>query len=137
MTFVLDTRIENDSVFVCDWPLSHVRLSKNSAFPWIILIPREEGITEIIDLNENDQMQLLKEMRAASTIMRDHFKPTKLNVANLGNIVAQLHVHIVARFDTDKAWPGPIWNSGVNVPHSDASLQKTIDALIPLFESAF
>ena len=137
MTFVLDTRIENDSAFICDWPLSHVRLSKNSAFPWVILIPREEGVTEIIDLSENNQTQLLNEMRAASYVMRRQFSPTKLNIANLGNIVSQLHVHVVARFDTDAAWPGPIWNSGVNVPHSEESLKKMIETLAPLFESAF
>ncbi len=129
MTFVLDPRLENDSVFICDWNLSHVRLHRNGAFPWVMLMPRREGARDIIDLTEVDQTELLREIRFASQVMKKLYNPTKLNVANLGNVVAQLHVHVIARFDTDKAWPGPIWNSGVSEEYTDTDLVALVEKL--------
>jgi diadenosine tetraphosphate (Ap4A) HIT family hydrolase len=129
MTFVLDPRLENDSVFICDWNLSHVRLHRNGAFPWVMLMPRREGARDLIDLTEVDQAELLREIRFASQVMKKLFNPTKLNVANLGNVVSQLHIHVVARFDTDKAWPGPIWNSGVSEEYADADLIALVEKL--------
>jgi diadenosine tetraphosphate (Ap4A) HIT family hydrolase len=134
MTFILDPRIEADSYFVCDLELSHVRLHRNAAFPWLMLMPRRAGMVEIIDLTVEDQEQLLREIRLASHVVRDLFKPTKINVANLGNVTPQLHVHVVARFDTDKAWPGPIWNSGVNEAYDDIALQERIELLQEAFK---
>lgn len=136
MTFILDPRIESDSHFVCDLELSHVRLHRNAAFPWLMLIPRRANMVEIIDLEVPDQEQLLREIRLASHVVRDLFKPTKVNVANLGNVTPQLHVHVVARFDTDKAWPGPIWNSGVNEAYDSAALQERIELLQAAFKTA-
>lgn len=129
MTFTLDPRLENDSVFLCDWNLSHVRLSRNAAFPWLLLMPRREGVRDIIDLSETDQEELLREIRFASHTMKRLYDPTKLNVANLGNVVAQLHVHVVARFDSDDAWPGPIWNSGVSKEYEPDRLAATVEML--------
>lgn len=129
MNFTLDPRLENDSVFVADWPLCQIRLSRNAAFPWLILIPRREDIVEIIDLSHADQTQLWQEIRKASTIMKKLYSPKKLNVANLGNIVAQLHVHVVARFEQDGAWPGPIWGSGITREHEAGMLAATVESL--------
>jgi diadenosine tetraphosphate (Ap4A) HIT family hydrolase len=129
MTFTLDPRLEKDSVFICDWGLSHVRLHRNAAFPWLMLMPRREGARDIIDLSETDQEELLREIRFASQIMKKLYDPTKLNVANLGNVVAQLHVHVVARFDTDEAWPGPIWNSGVTKEYELEKLSTIVEML--------
>lgn len=126
MNFELDSRIENDSVFLCDWPLSQVRLHRNAAFPWLMLMPRRADMREIIDLGEEDQWQLLREIRFASQVLQDVYRPTKLNVANLGNVVAQLHVHVIARFEADPAWPGPVWNSGVSEIHSDEELAAEV-----------
>jgi len=111
--FELDPKLARDSTFVCDLPLCQVRLSHNAAFPWIILIPRQPQLIEMIDLAISDQGQLWQEITRASHIMRSLFSPTKLNVANLGNVVAQLHIHVIARFASDKAWPNPVWNSQV------------------------
>jgi diadenosine tetraphosphate (Ap4A) HIT family hydrolase len=113
MSFNLDPKLEADSEFVCDLKLSQVRLIKNAAFPWILLIPRQNDMVEITDLSVSDQEELLREIRQAMNLFKEVFSPKKLNVANLGNVVAQLHVHVIARFETDKAWPGPVWNSGV------------------------
>jgi len=128
-SFTLDPRLENDSVFICDWNLSHVRLHRNAAFPWLLLMPRRDGMRDIIDLSEPDQEEFLREIRFASQVMKKLYDPTKLNVANLGNIVSQLHVHVVARFDTDEAWPGPIWNSGVSKEYETDRLAATIQML--------
>lgn len=134
MSFILDPRLEKDTEFLHDLPLSQVRLSKNAAFPWIMLIPRQNNIVEIIDLSVADQDQLLREIRAASHIVKALFAPTKINVANLGNVVPQLHVHVVARYDTDKAWPGPIWNSGVQEVYEEVVKQQRMQQLIAAFQ---
>ena len=113
----LDPRLEADSTFVIDLQLCQVRLHHNAAFPWILLIPKLEGIVELLELNPSEQHSLMQEIILASQVMRNLFQPTKLNIANLGNIVPQLHIHIVARYKNDKAWPDPIWNSGVNTSY--------------------
>lgn len=133
MSFELHPRLALDSTFVCELSLCQVRLSHNAAFPWIILIPKQAAMTEIIDLTLNDQEQLLKEIRLASQVMRKLFQPTKLNIANLGNMVAQLHIHVIARFSSDKAWPNPVWNSQVDVPYEEAQMQQCISQLINAF----
>jgi len=118
MNFVLAPRLEQDSYFLTSLSLSEVRLHKNAAFPWLILIPRRANMVEIIDLNDEDQNQLLKEIRLTSHILKNYYQPQKLNIANLGNIVSQLHIHIIARFETDKAWPQPIWCTVHNAEYS-------------------
>lgn len=105
----LDHRLDSESTHVIDLPLCQVRLSHNAAFPWILLIPKKDGLVELIDLNSEDQQRLMQEIAVASQVMRQLFHPTKLNVANLGNIVPQLHIHVIARYATDMAWPGPVW----------------------------
>ena len=115
--FTLDPRLEKDSTFVIALELCDVRLHHNAAFPWILLVPRREDICEIIELTPLDRHLLMEEIVVASKVMRQLFQPTKLNTANLGNIVPQLHIHIVARYDHDKAWPAPIWNSGINLSY--------------------
>lgn len=110
----MDPRLESDSTYITNLPLCQVRLHHNAAFPWIILIPHQENLVEIVNLSPSDQILLMGEISLGSQVMRQLFQPHKLNIANLGNIVSQLHIHVVARYETDKAWPGPIWNSGVN-----------------------
>ncbi|MFI4937039.1 MAG: HIT domain-containing protein [Candidatus Berkiellales bacterium] len=134
MKFVLDPKLEQDSEFIIDLPLCQARLSNNAAFPWIILVPRQDKLVEIIDLNQEDQEQLLREIRQTSHILQRHTKPKKLNIANLGNIVAQLHVHIIARFETDPAWPNPVWNSGFNIPYSTSDKNKLLAQLVNQFK---
>lgn len=126
INFTLDPRIESDSVFICDLELCHVRLHKNAAFPWIMLMPRRAGMVEIFDLSADDRAVLWAELERAAAVMTKIYGPKKLNIANLGNVTPQLHIHVIARFDTDGAWPGPVWNSGVTTTydHVDATVQK-------------
>lgn len=108
-TFELDARLHHDTVLIGDWPLSRIVLMNEQSYPWLILVPRRVGVSEIYQLNDSDRMQLLQESCVLAHTMAVELQPTKMNVANLGNVVAQLHVHHIARFSTDKAWPAPIW----------------------------
>ncbi|MEE3625710.1 HIT family protein [Nitrospirillum sp. BR 11752] len=110
--FVLHPRLAADTVAVGDLPLSRVLLSRNASWPWLILVPRRAGAVEIHRLETADQVQLMAEIAQVSRVMEAAFSPDKLNVAAIGNLVPQLHVHVVARTRGDAAWPGPIWGSG-------------------------
>lgn len=110
--FALDARLQADSVFIADGPLSQVRLMDDARFPWLLLVPRVAGATEWIDLDGNRQRLLLAEINQISKLLRDEPGVQKLNIGALGNIVRQLHVHLVGRHEGDAAWPGPVWGSG-------------------------
>jgi len=107
--FQLDSGLGDSTSLVCDLALSRVLFSNNALFPWMLLVPRQNNLREIIDLSEEDQIILMREIAMMSHIMQDIFKPDKLNVAALGNIVEQLHIHIVARYESDAAWPDPVF----------------------------
>ncbi len=110
--FVLDPRLQADSVFIADGPLSQVRLMDDTRFQWLLLVPRVAGATEWIDLDGNRQRLLLAEINQLSKLLRGDPGVQKLNIGALGNIVRQLHVHLVGRHEGDAAWPGPVWGSG-------------------------
>ena len=129
----LDSRLESTSVFVVDLELCHARLSHNAAFPWLLLIPRHVGLCELIDLSVSDQHLLMAEIALASHVMRDLFAPTKINVASLGNVVPQLHIHVIARYDHDSAWPGPVWNSGIETIYTVQDQTTRIQQLQHMF----
>jgi len=131
--FNLNPRLEGDSYFVTDLPLCAVRLMKDANYPWLLLVPRKPDLVEIIDLDEEDQQQLMREIVLASRVLRSIINCEKLNVGALGNQVSQLHVHVIARFRDDAAWPGPVW--GV-VPPLSYEPEKA-DNLIEQFRSAF
>jgi diadenosine tetraphosphate (Ap4A) HIT family hydrolase len=109
--FVLDPRLAADSLFVADLPLSTVRLMRDANYPWLLLVPRRPGVAEIIDLGEADRVQLMVEISRASDALRAAARCDKLNVAALGNVVAQLHVHVIGRRVGDVAWPRPVWGA--------------------------
>ena len=98
-----------DSESLGKFSLCYVRLLHDANFPWLILIPARKGIREIFELTWNDQMQLLRESSHVARVLTDIYKPDKLNIAALGNIVAQLHVHHIVRYHKDIAWPAPVW----------------------------
>ena len=110
--FELDPRLAADSAFVADGPLSQVRLMDDTRFPWLLLVPRVAGAAEWIDLDGGQQRLLLAEINQVSQLLRAANGVEKLNIGALGNIVRQLHVHVVARSEGDAAWPGPVWGSG-------------------------
>jgi diadenosine tetraphosphate (Ap4A) HIT family hydrolase len=112
-TFQVDLRLAESSTFITQLALSQVRLSHNAAFPWLLLIPQQDSLIEVIDLSPHDQHLLIQEIALVSQVMQKLFHPDKLNIATLGNLVPQLHIHIIARYQNDGAWPHPVWNSGV------------------------
>ncbi len=115
--FVLDPRLEGDTAHVADLAFCRVLLMNDVRFPWLILVPRREGLAEFIDLAPEERARLAGEIDAASWALKDETTCDKLNVAALGNIVRQLHVHVVARFKKDAAWPGPVWGFGAATPY--------------------
>ena len=127
--FELDPRLAADTVLVGETPLSQVLLMNDARYPWLILVPRRADITEPFELSEADQAQLWQESMQLGEAMKAHFAADKLNIAALGNQVAQLHVHHIALFHFDAAWPGPVWGVGSAVPYSDAARDALIGEL--------
>ena len=120
--FSLHPQLARDSVVVGDLLLSRVLLMNNSRFPWLLLVPRRPGLRETIDLPEHEQPVLWREISAVSRLVREVFSPDKLNVAAIGNLVPQLHVHVIARFEADEAWPKPVFGFAPPIPYSPADL---------------
>src|SRR3990167_5362006 len=108
--FQLDSRLEKSSFKIADLSLSEIRLKDNAYFPWVILVPRVlSSITEIFQLPIEEQKILMDEITTLSSCIHSHFKPTKINIGALGNIVSQLHIHVVGRFKHDPCWPQSVW----------------------------
>ncbi len=127
--FELDARLGNDTLLVGDMALSRVLLMNDRQFPWVILVPRRPQIREIIELDTAEQQLLWAESGQVSVALRKLFSPHKLNVAALGNVVPQLHLHHIARFTDDCAWPNPVWGRQPAKPYSDQQAVSRIAAL--------
>ncbi len=108
----IDARLTEGSVLLGDLALCRVFLVDNVLFPWVVLIPRRPKLVELLDLSAQERHLLMDEITLVSDCFRKIFSPDKLNVATLGNQVAQLHIHVIARFKTDAAWPDPVWGKG-------------------------
>ena len=134
--FTLDPRLETDTLPVGDLPLSSVLLMDDARFPWLILVPRRAAISEITDLTEEDAQLLVSEIRLATRVMLDLSKPDKVNVGALGNVVPQLHVHVVGRFRSDPAWPGPVWGQGTRTPYPAHAAASLVERAASLFAQA-
>ncbi|MEH6558804.1 MAG: HIT domain-containing protein [Oceanicoccus sp.] len=107
--FELHPRLVKDCIEVGDFPLSKVMLLNDCHYPWVILVPKRQSIQEIYELSPIDQQQLVIESSAVSAAMAEHFSADKMNVAALGNMVPQLHIHHIVRYKSDAAWPKPVW----------------------------
>lgn len=127
--FTLHERLKNDTVEVVDLVLCRVLLMNDSSFPWLILVPMREGATEVHELSKEDRITLIEEASLASSAISAAFSPDKINIGALGNLVPQLHVHVVGRTKNDRAWPGPVWGSGPAVPYSAEQLEQTLASL--------
>ena len=132
MTNKVNKRFFKDSHFIADLNLCSVRLIDNSRFPWIILIPNRKNITDITELKFKDQILLMKEIVDCSKLMKKIFKTKKLNIEKIGNIVPQLHIHIIARSTRDSTWPLSVWVVK-GKPYSKILLTKTIDKIKSYF----
>lgn len=111
--FQLDSQLLAGGFELVDWPLSRVLLKNNAEYPWFILVPRRQHLKEITDFSKSDRYLLMDEIHELSLVVQDIFKPDKINIGALGNIVAQFHMHVVARFHHDPLWPQGIWQSAM------------------------
>ena len=136
MTFQLDSRLDADTIPVGDLALSSVLLLNDARFPWFVLVPRIAGLSELTDLSEEQSAQLMQEIRIATKVMLALSQPDKVNVGALGNIVTQLHVHVIGRFRSDPAWPGPVWGHGSRTPYPDHAASALIERAATLFAAA-
>ncbi|MGC0371487.1 MAG: hypothetical protein DGJ47_000176 [Rickettsiaceae bacterium] len=131
MSFQLHERLEKDAIYVSDKSLCQIRLVNNSDFPWLILVPKLENITEITDLSLEQYQKMNSEILDVSKIMQKLFSPDKLNIATIGNIVSQMHIHIIARYKNDKLFPDPVWGHPAT-PYSEQELKRMQENLLSL-----
>jgi len=125
----LHSQLQQDTVDIGDLPLSRVLVIKDAHYPWLLLVPRRADVSEIIDLGEVEQAQLMTEISRVGRVLKEITKCDKLNVAALGNMVPQLHIHIIARRSSDVAWPRPVWGVMPPLPQDAEELQNFISAL--------
>ena len=128
--YALDERLAADSHPVRSLPLCELRLMDDANYPWLVLVPRVAGAQELIDLEPAQRRKLTGEVDLALHLLRDCYRPHKLNVAALGNLVPQLHVHVIARFENDPAWPAPVWGRVAARPYSPEALVERMNLLL-------
>jgi diadenosine tetraphosphate (Ap4A) HIT family hydrolase len=134
--FALDPHLEADTIPVGGLALSAVLLLDDSRFPWLVLVPRRPGLTEITDLAEEDAAALMGELRLAARVMGELSRPDKINIGALGNLVPRLHLHVVGRFRSDPAWPGPVWGFGTRLPYPAHAAAALAERAASLFAAA-
>lgn len=128
-TWSLHPQLQNDTIDIGDLPLSRVLVIKDANYPWLLLVPRRADTVEIIDLDEVAQGQLMTEINRVGRALKEITQCDKLNVAALGNVVPQLHVHIIARRTSDAAWPRPVWGVMPPLAHDATEVQRFISEL--------
>jgi diadenosine tetraphosphate (Ap4A) HIT family hydrolase len=127
--WTLHSQLEKDTINVGDLPLCRVVVIKDANYPWLLLVPRRPDVVEIIDLDEVAQAQLMTEITRVARVLKDITKCDKLNIAALGNVVPQLHVHVIARRSSDAAWPRPVWGIAPALSHHPEEVADFISAL--------
>lgn len=127
--FQLHERLAADTAEVCTLSLSRVLLMRDCRYPWLILVPERADVTEIHHLAPGDRLNLMAEIVEASQALERLFTPDKINVGALGNLVPQLHVHVIGRRRDDPAWPGPVWGHGAAVAYESAVLEDRLQDL--------
>lgn len=138
MTFRIDNEILSTCFEVADWPLSRILLKNNANYPWLILVPREKGIQDIDQLSPQSRYIFMEEISQLSSIVKLYFRPDKLNIGALGNIVPQLHMHIIARYKQDELWPHGVWQSAqTTCPYTEDKLNRLIGELRGLVNQFF
>ncbi len=137
MIFKLDPQLAADTFLVGDLPLCQMLLMNDARYPWVILVPRRADITEVYQLPMQEQQLLWQESALVAEKLMILTQADKMNLAALGNVVSQLHLHHVARFKTDFAWPKPVWGQGNTEPYTALEKQQVIDSLRELFRGFF
>lgn len=134
VSFILHPRLEADTIPVKQLGLSRLLLMNESNWPWLILVPERNDIREIHQLDTTEHLVLIEEIAYVSETMENLFAPTKINVAALGNLVPQLHIHIIARFENDAAWPRPVWGACPPAPYAPDALMARLKLLHEAFD---
>lgn len=135
--FELHPQLRQDCLDLGCFPLARLLLMNDKRFPWFILVPARAEVREIFQLDWNDQVQLLRESSHLASRIAEVFQPDKLNIAAIGNLVPQLHVHHIARCRADPLWPAPVWGSGPAIPYDAAEVARLCAALCPRLEEGF
>jgi diadenosine tetraphosphate (Ap4A) HIT family hydrolase len=128
-SFTLDPQLERDTVAVGDLPGSRVLLMNDANFPWLVVVPRQAGAHEIFDLDEGARTQVMRELAHLARLLKDLTDCDKINIAAIGNMVAQLHIHVVARRRDDAAWPRPVWGALPPRPYAAAERERLVQAI--------
>lgn len=134
--FILDQRLEAESIAIGTLKLCEVRLFDDARYPWLVLVPRRADLVEIIHVETGEQVVLMEEIAKVSRALKNITGCYKLNVAALGNQVRQLHIHIIARFENDAAWPAPVWGKGTRVPYEAKERSDLIAKLMRVLSLA-
>lgn len=127
--FVLDSRLKNDALPVGNLTLCQVRLLNDTRWPWLLLVPMRDGLSEIHDLDATERQTLADETARASKVLQKLTGAEKINTGALGNIVRQLHIHVIARNEGDENWPGPVWGYGEKQPYNNSAAETLIQQL--------
>lgn len=135
--FELDSRLRNECHRIGRFRLCELLLKNDANYPWLILVPRIKGATELIDLTPVDQNQLLAEINITSSVLKTVFLAEKINIASLGNLVPQLHIHCIARFQTDQAWPAPVWGKAQAKPYTPTTLERTSSKIFQAIQGQY
>ena len=135
--YELHPRLNEDCITIGRFELCQLLLMNDSNYSWFILVPRREGVREIFELSEADQRQLLWESSTLSRCIADHFSADKINVAALGNMVPQLHIHHIVRYEGDPAWPAPVWGHAPAEPYSKQALDEMVTTVQSLMSDHF
>ena len=133
VSFVVDSQLKQTSYPLTSLDVCDLRLVDDQRWPWLLIIPRVPHAVELIDITPDLRAQVWLEIDHVGRVMRDQFSPHKLNIAALGNQVRQLHVHCIARFPEDEAWPNPVWGVGDSVPYDSELLNSRLNALRDAF----
>ncbi|HKJ10124.1 MAG TPA: HIT domain-containing protein [Gammaproteobacteria bacterium] len=135
--FELHPQLDRDCIAIGDFPLSRLLLMDDANYPWLILVPRRDGIREIYQLSRNDQLRLIRESSYLARQLKEGLHADKINIAALGNQVAQLHIHHVVRYENDPAWPQPVWGAAPRRPYTPQVLTTMQDTLYALLTENF
>jgi diadenosine tetraphosphate (Ap4A) HIT family hydrolase len=127
--FEIDRKLKADTFEVCNLKFSKVLLMNDITYPWLILVPQKENVTELTDLSREDQHILMSEIAQVSDVLKSITAADKMNIATLGNVVPQLHVHVIARFKNDAAWPAPVWGKSPAIVYGERIKEEFVRTL--------
>lgn len=124
--FTLNSKLEADTFFICDLKVSRLLLMNDSNYPWLILVPRQDDLLELTNLSFEEQTEILREINLLGKILKENFAVEKLNIGALGNVVKQLHIHVIGRFQNDASFPKPVWGAVASKPYTESAAQDLI-----------